>query len=158
MNAEVGKRARRKEKEPNNSNRPETTHTHKLMRHLQQRLFLPRRSLQPQATRQQSKRQDKQDQDVVSWSNLIDGGHNIWCPSFSFLSLSRLHLHSEFKPRYFLLVWNVCVFMGSREGLQVSQLFVDHTDQKSCLTAKVSKKQMFMHTLILEHHRYNRST
>ena len=43
------------------------------MRLLWQRLFLPHRSLQPQATLQQSNKQDNQD--VLPWSNLIDGGH-----------------------------------------------------------------------------------
>ena len=71
VNAEAGRRARRKER--NNSNRPETTH----MRILWQRLFLPHRSLQPQATLQQSNRLDNQD--VLPWSNLIEGGHIEQC-------------------------------------------------------------------------------
>ena len=67
VNADAGRRAHRKER--NNSNRPETKQKCGL---LWQRSFLPHRSLQPQATLQQSNRQDNQD--VLRWSNLIEGG------------------------------------------------------------------------------------
>ena len=55
VNSEVGRRVCRKER--NNSNRPETTHKCDFCG----RLFLPHRSLQIQATLQQSNRQDNQD-------------------------------------------------------------------------------------------------
>ena len=50
------------------------TRDHTQMWLLWQRLFLPHLSLQPQATLQQSNRQDNQD--VLTWSNLIIGGHS----------------------------------------------------------------------------------
>ena len=72
VNAEIGKGACRKE--CNNSNRLETTHKCDFCGRY---CFSTHRSLQPQATLQQSNRQDNQD--VLPWSNLIDGGHSSSC-------------------------------------------------------------------------------
>ena len=85
VKAEVRKRACRKER--NNPNRPETTQ----MRLLRQRLFLPHRSLQPQATLRQSNRQDNR---VKSFSVF---GPTVW--NSLPLSLRKSQCFTTFKAK-----------------------------------------------------------
>ena len=89
------------------------TRDHIQMGLLEQRLFLPHRSLQPQVTLQQSNRQDNQD--VLPWSNLIDGGHISRVPDQNGVSLLYISC-----LRYTILVRNpryiIGLFLTSERG------------------------------------------